>query len=95
METAELTDLYQASYYLLNGCQITAIDCIPAGTGTSCRITVEGRNLGSLAQPWFDHSAVVNLWAFRNAYTEVHSHVQQAKRSYDLSRRFSNNGGQR
>src|SRR6266542_3440137 len=88
METAELTDLYQASYYLLNGCEILGVACIPAGMGTSCRIAVQGANLTALAQDWFDRKAVVNLWAFRNAYTEIHTHVQQTKRSYDVSRRF-------
>jgi hypothetical protein len=84
METAELTDLYQASYYLMNGCDILGVEVIPAGMGTSCRITVQG-NLSKLSQGWFDHSAVVNLWAFRNAYTEIYSHVQQAKRSFERS----------
>jgi hypothetical protein len=88
METAEVTDLYQASYYLLSGCEILGVECIPAGTGTSCRIAVRGPNLTDLAQAWFDKSAVVNLWTFRNAYTEINTHVQQAKRSFDLSRRY-------
>jgi len=88
METAEVTDLYQASYYLLSGCEILGVECIPAGNGTSCRIAVRGSQLTDLAQAWFDKKAVVNLWTFRNAYTEINSHVQQAKRSYELSRRF-------
>lgn len=88
MERAEVTDLYQASYYLLSGCEITGVECIKAGNGTSCRIYLQGANLVSLAEDWFGREAVVNLWTFRNAYTEINSHVQQAKRSFELSLRF-------
>ena len=88
METAEVTDLYQASYYLLCGCEILGVECIPAGNSTSCRLAIRGRNLGELEASWFERSAVVNLWSFRTAYTEVNAHVQQAKRSFELSRRF-------
>jgi hypothetical protein len=88
METMEVSDLYQASYYLLSGCQIMGIECIPAGTGTSCRIVIRGRDLERLEQAWFEKSAVVNLWAFRTAYTEINSHIQNAKRSFQLTRRF-------
>jgi hypothetical protein len=88
METVEVTDLYQASYYLLSGCEITGVECIRAGKGTSCRLTVQGANLATLASDWFERQAVVNLWTFRNAYTEINSHVQQAKRSFELSLRY-------
>ncbi len=88
METVEVTDLYQASWYLLSGCEILGVECIKAGNGTSCRILVQGQNLAELANAWFEREAVVNLWTFRNAYSEINSHVQQAKRSYEINRRF-------
>ena len=88
MESVEVTDLYQASYYLLSGCEITGVECRQAGTGSSCRLTVQGPNLAELASAWFERQAVVNLWTFRNAYTEINSHVQQAKRSFELSLRY-------
>ena len=91
METAEVSDLYQASFYLLSGCEILGVECIPAGKGTSCRILVRGRELTRLETAWFEKSAAVNLWSFRTAYTEINSHVQNAKRSFEISRRF--NGG--
>lgn len=87
METAEVTDLYQASYYLMNGCEILAVDCIPTGNTSSCQIALQGANLTDLAQAWFEKKAVANLWTFRNAYSQVNSHVQQAKRSFELTRR--------
>ncbi len=88
METVEITDLYQASYYLLSGCEILGVQCIKTGNSTNCRIQVRGAALEVLSQAWFDKQAVVNLWTFRNAYTEINSHVQQAKRSFELSHRF-------
>lgn len=88
METVEVTDLYQASWYLISGCEIIGVECIRAGNGTSCRIVVQGQKLPELSQQWFDRTALVNLWTFRNAYSEINSHVQQAKRSFELNRRF-------
>ena len=88
METAEVSDLYQATFYLLSGCEVLGVECIPGGKGTICKIAVRGPSLDRLESAWFDKSAVVNLWSFRTAYTEVNAHVQQAKRSFELSRRF-------
>ena len=87
METAAITDLYQASYYLLSGCELLSVDVIPAGTTSSCRLVLRGSELPRLAQAWFDKSAAANLWQFRNAYSEINSHVQQAKRSFEFTRR--------
>lgn len=92
MEMAEITDLYQASYYLINGAEIMGVECIPTGKSTNCRILVQGTNLTDLAQRWFEKEAVANLWAFRNAYSQINSHVQQAKRSYELAHRPSARG---
>ena len=88
MERTEVTDLYQASWYLVGGCSILEVECIKAGSGTSCRILVEGEALGELTEHWYNRTAVVNLWAFRNAYSEINTHVQQAKRSFELQKRF-------
>jgi hypothetical protein len=87
METAQITDLYQASYFLLSGCELTGIECIPTGGAISCRISFRGARLEELTQEWWDKKACVNLWAFRSAYSQVNGYVHQAKKSYDLSRR--------
>lgn len=88
METVEVTDLYQATYYLIQGSELTGVECIPAGTGTSCRIRFRGECFAALERAWYAKEVQVNLWAFRTAYTEVNSHVQNAKRSFELSRKF-------
>jgi hypothetical protein len=87
METVQITDLYQASYYILNGCELVGVECIPTGNSTSCQIGVRGSNLAGLEESWFGKKAAANLWAFRNAYSQINSHVQQAKRSFEFGRR--------
>jgi len=93
MESVEVTDLYQACYYLLSGCKVTGLECIPAGTGVSCRISFQGKNLSRIEEAWYSKTAVVNLWSFRTAYTELSGHVQNAKRSYGLTRKFCGRSG--
>jgi hypothetical protein len=87
MDTVQITDLYQAAYYILNGCELVGVECIPAGNSSSCQIGVQGNNLTDLAEAWFGKKAAANLWAFRNAYSQINSHVQQAKRSFEFARR--------
>jgi hypothetical protein len=87
METAEITDLYQASYLLLSGCELTAIECIPTGKAISCRLCFKGRELHQLTQDWWDKKAVANLWSFRSAYGQINSYVHQAKKSYGITQK--------
>lgn len=87
MDHADVTDLYQASYLIVKGCSLTAIECIPTGGSLSCRMTFSGPDLAQAQDDYFAHRAVVNLYAFRSAYNQVNSFVHQAKKSYDLRRR--------
>lgn len=92
METVAVTDLYQASYLLLSGCELTGIECIPTGGALSCRLSFQGTNLESLVQAWWDKKAQANLWSFRSAYSQINSYVHQAKKSFDQA---SRRGGER
>jgi hypothetical protein len=87
MDTAQVTDLYQASYYLLSGCELVGIECIPTGGALSCRLSFRGDGLEALSQQWWDKEARVKLWEFRSAYSQINSYVHQAKKSYDLGQR--------
>jgi len=88
METVAVTDLYQASYLLLSGCQLTEASCTPSGTkALSCTLYFSGQHLATLEENWFSKRAMVNLWAFRQAYSQVHQYVDQAKKE------FVRNGG--
>lgn len=87
MDSADVTDLYQAAYLVLKGCSLAAVECIPTGGSVSCRMTFSGDNLSSAQDEYFSHAAVVNLYAFRSAYNQVNSYVHQAKKSHDIARR--------
>ena len=87
MDHADVTDLYQASYLVLQGCTLQGIECIPTGGSLSCRMTFAGPELAQAQDDYFAHRAVVNLYAFRSAYNQVNSFVHQAKKSHDLRRR--------
>lgn len=87
MDQQYVTDLYQASYFLMNGCELTGVECIPTGGALSCRLSFRGGDLQELTAMWFEKRASVNLWAFRSAYNQINSYVHQAKRSYKTSSR--------
>jgi hypothetical protein len=87
METLEVSDLYQASWLLLNSCELSKVQCIPTGGSVSCLLQFSGTNLIELMDTWFTKQAVVNLWAFRTAYNQINSYVHQAKKNFDLSKR--------
>ena len=87
MENVQVTDLYQASYLLLNGCSLVSVECIPTGGVITCQINFTGDSLDELSEQWYQKEAVVNLWSFRTAYHQVNSFVQQAKRNYEYSQR--------
>jgi len=82
MERVSVTDLYQASYFLLSGAQLESIQCIPAGRDVLCHLVFEGSGLTELQNDYFSKSAVVNLFSFRSAYSQVSSYVASAKRTY-------------
>jgi len=87
MEQTQITDLYQASYLLLSGCELIGIECIPTGGSISCSLRFQGKNVNALNDAWWRKDATVNLWNFRTAYSQINSFVHQAKKSYDQTRR--------
>lgn len=92
METVEITDLYQASYYLVNGCSLQAVECIPLSGTLGCRISFAGPQLEDLGRTWYEKKAVVNLWAFRSAYNQINSLVHQAKKNHSYQARQHTQG---
>jgi hypothetical protein len=92
MESISVTDLYQASFLLLEGCELTGIECFPMTGSIACRMTFSGPKLPTLMDTWFEKSASANLWAFRTAYNQVNSYVHQAKKNFDRTRRGAERG---
>ena len=87
MDTIEVTDLYQASFYLVGGLELESLKCIPVNGSLACCLTFSGEQIHSLSEEYFTHQAVVNLFSFRQAYNQINSYIQQAKKSYKSERR--------
>lgn len=92
METASVTDLYEAAYLILSGCTLEEISCIPVSESLSCRMVFSGRSLEKAQDEFVAKKAVVNLHAFRGAYGQVNSFIHQAKKSFDRERRLARRG---
>ena len=87
MDTIEVTDLYQASFYLANGLALESLKCIPVNGSLACCLTFTGEKIHSLSDAYFTHTATVNLFSFRQAYNQITSYIQQAKKSYKSEQR--------
>ncbi len=89
----ETTDLYLASYLLMNGCRLVGVECVPAGGAVSCGLAFTGSNVRELQDTYFGQKAEVNLLQFRSAYNQVNGYVHQAKKNHDRERRALGAGG--
>ena len=83
-DEVEVTDLYLASYYVLKGCTVAKVSCIPTGKGYRCSILIKGSwdVVSEVQAEYFQGRAMVNLLAFRDAYNQVNGFIRQAKKSY-------------
>jgi hypothetical protein len=83
-DEVEVTDLYLASYYVLKGCTVAKVSCIPTGKGYRCSIMIKGPwdVVSEVQAEYFQGRAMVNLLAFRDAYNQVNGFIRQAKKSY-------------
>ena len=86
-EHADVTDLYEAAYLVTEGCRIEGVRCIPLSKSVGCSFTVSGEGLTSKREAFIEKRAVVNLYAFRSAYTQVSGYMVEAKKAYDRERR--------
>ena len=93
MDTADVNDLYEAAYLILSGCTLEEVTCIPVSESLSCRMIFSGSNLEKAQDEFAAKKAVVNLHAFRSAYSQVNTYVHQAKKSFARERRFARKGG--
>jgi hypothetical protein len=92
MQTADVTDLYEAAYLILSGCTILEVSCIPVSESLSCTMMFSGAALSQAQDDFHARKACVNLHAFRQAYGQVNSYVHQAKKSFDRERRTARRG---
>jgi hypothetical protein len=94
-DAVEVMDLYLASYYVLRGCTIASVRCIPTGKDVSCSVVMSGGFdlVHEVQAEYFEKRASVNLWDFRNAYNQINSCIRQAKKSYERAARGAAAGG--
>ena len=89
MECAEVSDLYEAAYLVVEGCQIEAVRCIPLSKSLGCSFSFSGEGVGQKRETFQGRRAAVNLYAFRSAYTQVNSYLVEAKKAYEREQRRS------
>jgi hypothetical protein len=94
MERAEVTDLYEAAYLVVQGGRIEGVDCIPLSSSLGCRFTFSGDGLSLERERYRSKEAAVNLYAFRGAYTQVNGYMHEAKKAYERERRRRSGGGE-
>jgi hypothetical protein len=87
MHSATVTDLYEAAYLILSGCNLEEVTCIPVSESLSCRMVFSGPGVETAERVFQTRQAVVNLEDFRRAYGQVNSYVHQAKKAFDRERR--------
>lgn len=87
-------DLYEASYYLVNGCELVEITAHPIDGAIRCRMTFGGPEIDQLQVTYpgrmgeqhakratsLHGEAACNLFAFRRAYAELSSALARAKK---------------
>ena len=79
-ETVSTTDLYESTFYLLGGCQLTAIEAQRVDGAITCRLTFCGEQLAQLQSEYFAGRAKVALFPFRRAFGQVNALVYSAKK---------------
>ena len=92
MERVEISDLYEAAWLLVEGCRVEGVRCIPLSRSVGCSFAVSGEGIGPKREAFQEKRAVVNLYAFRSAYTQVNGYLVEAKKAYDREQRACRRG---
>ena len=79
-ESISTTDLYEATFYLLGGCELLGIEATRVNGGVSCRLSFSGAQLSELQAEYFAGRAKVPLFPFRRMYGQVNALVYSAKK---------------
>ena len=89
-------DLYEGTYYLLNGCELEAIEGLKVNGAITCRLTFSGDELNRLQLSYLQGQAGANLFEFRRAYSQLSSLVQKAKKKFrnQLKQESQKKGGE-
>jgi hypothetical protein len=74
------TDLYEATFYLLGGCELLGIEATRVNGTITCRLTFRGPRLEELQAEYFAGRARVALLPFRRSFGQLHALVYSAKK---------------
>ena len=80
VKTVVTADLYEGSWYLVNGGKIENVEIIEEAGKPICNISISGTNLTSLQLDYYNGRSVVNLLDFRRSYQRIHNLVLAAKK---------------
>ena len=94
MECVEVSDLYEAAWLVTEGCRVEGVRCITLSKSVGCSFSVSGEGIGPKRETFQEKRAVVNLYAFRSAYTQVNGYLVEAKKAYDREQRAGRQGVQ-
>lgn len=89
-------DLYEGTYYLLNGCELEAIEGLRVNGKLTCRMNFTGENLTQLQLSYLQGQAGANLFEFRRTYSQLSALVLKAKKKFrnQLKQESQKKGGE-
>jgi hypothetical protein len=79
-QSVTTTDLYESTFYLMGGCELTGIEAQRVDGSITCRLTFRGEKLAELQSEYFAGRARVALFPFRRAFGQVNALVYSAKK---------------
>jgi len=79
-ESVSTTDLYEGTFYLMSGCELTGIEAQRVDGAITCRLSFRGEKLAELQSEYFAGRARVPLFPFRRAFGQVNALVYSAKK---------------
>jgi len=80
---ATTTDLYEATYYYLNACELTEITGTRVNGKITCELTFSKPDITQLQLTYLQGKAEVNLLHFRRAYGQIAAWVMKAKKEFN------------
>ena len=80
MANVKTADMYESAYYLLNGCEIEAIEGRNFNGRLLCDLTFSGESIEELQREYFQGRANVDLLSFRRSYTRLMNCLSDAKK---------------
>jgi len=76
------TDLYESTYFYLNGCELIEITGTKVNGKVTCELTFSKPNISQLQLTYLQGKATVNILQFRRAYGQIAAWVMKAKKEF-------------